>query len=579
LTSEPPKSEPAPTNRKRTDPLVGTVVDERFHIEEVIGSGGMSVVYKATQLRVNRHVAIKTLRMQLDEKPIYRERFHNEIQLLCALSHPNIVTVYDCVIGADDQPYVVMDYLRGRSLELLIAQEGAISVDRFFKIAVQVCGALDHAHRKGVIHRDLKPGNIVLVDDEMDFVKVVDFGLAKLNDGNRRLTQSGELWGSPPYMSPEQCQSKTVDERSDLYSFGAVMYEMLTGKDPFHYATAPFELIQIHVNTAPPPMVEANPLVRIPAGLEEVIFKTMAKNPDDRYQSASELRDAIIAVSGANGRHSGDLLAFATPGKNPSQSSGQVVMQEDATPRSATPSELFRRALDPMQGINVDELFEGTTNRVSNTTDTSNNSSTDTGKNTADAVNSARETGKNTADAVKSARETDNSFVPNVEVAKPLVTPLRIAAIGACCLIVLLVNALPNVFPRSVGQPAPLAMPANLGHSNHPQPNQSQSDQTQSIHILPANQNQSAQKLESSMRSAATPLSEQPATSQLSRRSTTIHQTTSHPSGARSTITSLSHSTNTQKNIQHEKTRKPTQHSISGQKADPWEALQGFRRK
>jgi serine/threonine protein kinase len=579
LTSEPQKSEPAPTNRKRIDPLVGTVVDERFHIEEVIGSGGMSVVYKATQLRVNRHVAIKTLRMQLDEKPIYRERFHNEIQLLCTLSHPNIVTVYDCVIGADDQPYVVMDYLRGRSLELLIAQDGPISVDRFFKIAVQVCGALDHAHRKGVIHRDLKPGNIVLVDDEMDFVKVVDFGLAKLNDANRKLTQSGELWGSPPYMSPEQCQSKTVDERSDLYSFGAVMYEMLTGKDQFHYATAPFELIQIHVNTAPPPLVEANPLVRIPAGLEEVILKTMAKNPNDRYQSASELRDAIIAVSGgANGRHSGDLLAFATPGKNSSQWSGQVVIQEDATPKSATPSELFRRALDPMQGISVDELFKGTTDRVTDA-ETGDNSFADTGSNAPVKRSSPEDLSSNSHSASAAANKIREA---NVEVAKPLITPLRIAAIGACCMIALMVNALPNVFRRSVSQPAPIAVPSEAGQSNHPQPNQSQSnqpqsDQTQAMQMQPANQSQSAQKPELSKRST-TPLSEQRATSQLAGR-WTLHQTTSHPSGARSTITSLVHSTSTAKVIQHEKSHKPAQHSITGQKADPWEALQGFRRK
>ena len=138
--------------------MVGTILDGRFQIEDVLGSGGMSVVYKATQLRVNRHVAIKTLRVQLDTKAIYRERFQREISLLCALGHPHIVTVYDCLIGPDEQPYVVMDYLRGRSLEQLIKETGALSVERAVRIAVQVCSALEHAHRKGVIHRDLKPG-------------------------------------------------------------------------------------------------------------------------------------------------------------------------------------------------------------------------------------------------------------------------------------------------------------------------------------------------------------------------------------------------------------------------------------
>jgi eukaryotic-like serine/threonine-protein kinase len=300
---------------KSRDPLVGTTLDGRFEIEEVIGSGGMSVVYKATQLRVNRHVAIKTLRLQLDTKPVYRERFQREINLLSTLSHPNIVTVYDCLIGADDQPYVVMDYLRGSSLEKLIKDGGALSPERCVRIAVQICSALDHAHRRGVIHRDVKPGNIVLMDNEMDFVKVVDFGLAKLNQDNRRLTQSGELWGSPPYMSPEQAQGKPEDERSDIYSFGAVLYEMLTGKDPFHYAISVFELIQTHVKSTPPTIAEANPAVSIPPKLEQVVFKALAKDPADRFQTAAEMLNAIVeATAGMRSGESGDLLLLADSG-------------------------------------------------------------------------------------------------------------------------------------------------------------------------------------------------------------------------------------------------------------------------
>ncbi len=445
VTSEPPKSQTPRPNRKRTDPLVGTVLDGRFQIEEVLGSGGMSVVYKATQLRVNRHVAIKTLRMQLDAKPIYRERFQNEINLLCALSHPNIVTVYDCVIGPDDQPYVVMDYLRGRSLELLIDQDGPMSVDRFSRIAVQVCGALDHAHRKGVIHRDLKPGNIVLMDDEMDFVKVVDFGLAKLNDANRRLTQSGELWGSPPYMSPEHCQSKAEDERSDLYSFGAVMYEMLTGKDPFHFATTVYELIQIHINTPPPPLAETNPLVNIPKEIEAVIFKTMAKNPDDRYQTASELRDAIIEASGgAHGRHSGDLLSFPTLSKGRSQSTGETIpAPESGAPKSSTPSEFFRRALDPMEGINVDELFD----------DTTGNGKVSKPQPPSEPSTLAPKTPTTTKPVRSNIRDLE------LEARKPLVTLNRIAMVVAFCVIAFVVNALPNIFHLSLSPPAPVVIP------------------------------------------------------------------------------------------------------------------------
>lgn len=292
---------------KSRDPLVGTTLGDRFYIEEVLGSGGMSVVYKAKQLAVNRHVAIKTIRVQLDSKPVYRERFEREISSLCALSHPNVVTVYDCIIGEDGQPYVVMDYLRGRSLETLIEADGPLPVDRFARISMQVCSAMDHAHKRGIIHRDLKPGNIVLMDDEMDFVKVVDFGLAKLSEDNRKLTQSGELWGSPPYMSPEQCMGESGDERSDIYALGCVMYEMLTGKDPFWYATTIFELIQRHVNTVPASFSEVNPAAVVPYAVESVIFQAMEKNPVSRFNSALELRDALMSACANSDRNSGEL--------------------------------------------------------------------------------------------------------------------------------------------------------------------------------------------------------------------------------------------------------------------------------
>ena len=300
------------SSAKTRDPLVGTVLNGRFQIEDVLGSGGMSVVYKATQLRVNRHVAIKTLRLQLDTKPVYRERFQREISLLCTLGHPHIVTVYDCLIGPDEQPYVVMDYLRGRSLEQLIKERGALPVERAIRIAVQVLSALEHAHRKGVIHRDLKPGNIVLMDDETDFVKVVDFGLAKLNHDNRRLTQSGELWGSPPYMSPEQAKGTPEDERSDTYSFGAVLYEMLTGKDPYHYAISVFELIQAHVCSPVPPLKNAKPDLEIPEKLEQVVLKALEKEPVNRFQTASEMLNALVEARACmNSRDSGELLVLA----------------------------------------------------------------------------------------------------------------------------------------------------------------------------------------------------------------------------------------------------------------------------
>ncbi len=278
---------------KPDDPMIGTTLDGRFVIEGILGQGGMSVVYKAHQARVNRPVAIKTLKLHVEDKANYRERFQREINSLCRLNHPNVVTIYDCIIGPDDQPYIIMDYLSGKSLEKLLVDEGPLHLERFSRIFVQVCSALDHAHKKGIIHRDLKPGNIVLMDDEMDFVKVVDFGLAKLGQDSLKLTHSGELWGSPPYMSPEQCMGESGDERSDIYALGTVMYELITGIEPFSGKSV-YELIQQHINDYPQRLKERNPNLTNIGSVEEVIFTALAKDPDHRFQSAQEVQDAII---------------------------------------------------------------------------------------------------------------------------------------------------------------------------------------------------------------------------------------------------------------------------------------------
>lgn len=298
----------------KSDPLVGKILDGRFEIEEVIGSGGAGVVYKAKQLRVNRHVAIKTINMEIDATDVIRERFMNEINSLCALSHPNVVTVYDCILGEDHHPYIVMDYLKGLSLDALLRRDGPLSLEQFARISLQVLSALDHAHKKGIIHRDMKPGNIMLMDDDTDIVKVVDFGLAKLTQSNRSLTKSGELWGSPPYMAPEQANGDPIDTRTDIYGLGAVFYEMLTGKDPFYESTTVYEIIQAHIEKPPPPFMHANPNRLIPPAVQSVIFKSLNKKSDERYQTIAEMQAALVEALSPQleGASRDYLLRFST---------------------------------------------------------------------------------------------------------------------------------------------------------------------------------------------------------------------------------------------------------------------------
>lgn len=294
----------------RKDPLIGTVLDDKYHILEVLGFGGMSVVYKAMQEPVERLVAVKTVKFRVDERPDIWRRFEREVKTLSKLSHPNVVTVYDCVIGTDSQPYVVMDYLKGSSLDQVLL-EGRLSLEQTYSVAAQICLGVGHAHRHEVIHRDIKPANIMLLDDTAGGgnisalssgprleqashrqVKVVDFGLAKLGEDSRKLTHSGELWGSPPYMSPEQISGRECDSRSDIYSLGCVIYEMLTGKDPFWGANV-YELLHCHMHNQPPTLAFACPDGQFPVQLENVIARAMAKNPVERFATMIDFKDAL----------------------------------------------------------------------------------------------------------------------------------------------------------------------------------------------------------------------------------------------------------------------------------------------
>lgn len=275
------------------DQLVGTTLADRYEIMEVIGGGGMGLVYKARHKLMNRIVAIKMLHKHMISSKDTLKRFQLEAQAASCLSLPNILTVYDFGLTNEGQPYMVMDYLEGTSLSDVLEKEHHLDPDRAVNIFIQACAGLAHAHQKGVLHRDIKPSNIMLVNfgDQADFVKIVDFGIAKLlNQGEPgELTKTGEVYGSPSYMSPEQCRGKETDARSDIYSMGCVMYRSLTGR-PLFAGDDIIELLFKQVSETPEPF---DPDLHIPHDLEVAVFKALAKDPNDRYATMNDFKDAL----------------------------------------------------------------------------------------------------------------------------------------------------------------------------------------------------------------------------------------------------------------------------------------------
>ena len=303
----------------KADNLIGTVLSGKYEILEKLGAGGMGLVYKAKHTLMKRLVAIKIMLPQLIASVSALKRFKQEAQAASSLNHPNILTVFDFGVTPDGMPYLVMDYLEGTNLTKLLETNQHLPLDVAVDIFIQTASGLAHAHRKGIVHRDLKPANIMLTEWEgkSNFVKVVDFGMAKILgavDGeSEELTKSGEIFGSPLYMSPEQCMGKVLDARSDIYSLGCVMYRVVTGVTAVNGQSA-IECFSNHVSGVLRSFEEVAPGVSFPAGLEEVVFKAMAKEPENRYQSMDELKDALVemvrtSMSGLYGTLSGSIYA------------------------------------------------------------------------------------------------------------------------------------------------------------------------------------------------------------------------------------------------------------------------------
>jgi eukaryotic-like serine/threonine-protein kinase len=286
----------------------GTLVDGRYKIISRLGAGGMADVFLAEDEQLGRKVALKLLYQRFAEDPGFVERFRREAQAAAGLQHPNVVSVYDRG-SYDDTYYIAMEYLPGRSLKQLIRAEAPLDPVRAIDIALQILKAARFAHRRGVIHRDLKPHNVIV--DDQDNAKVTDFGIARA--GASDMTETGSIMGTAQYLSPEQAQGHAVSAGSDLYSIGVVLYEMLTGRVPFDAESAVTIALK-HVSEAPPPMTIINPSV--PPELEQVVMWALNKNPVDRPANADQFITALeqarsALVSGERGERTASMPALA----------------------------------------------------------------------------------------------------------------------------------------------------------------------------------------------------------------------------------------------------------------------------
>jgi serine/threonine protein kinase len=334
------------------DDLVGTMLSERYMIMEKIGQGGMGNVYLGQDSRLGKKVAIKVLPTYFVDAPEISRRFVQEAKVAPRIDHENIIDVTDLGTTPDGVPFFVMEYLKGADLSVSLYNEGPMKWgEKTRDVFLQMCRALGAAHEKGIIHRDMKPENVFLVDrsDNRAFIKIFDFGIAKLiaqareeeavparppEDGGRvsRNTNAGVVMGTPHYMAPEQARGEAVDHRVDIYAMGAIMYEMLSGHVPFELAEKEGPLADAHrildmqKNMQPVPMSEKYPSIGIPPEVEAVVMKALVKDPAARFQSIKDMEDAIAACA-------------YEPDEQPPQSSTAL----PAVPRAVRPASLSLR--------------------------------------------------------------------------------------------------------------------------------------------------------------------------------------------------------------------------------------------
>jgi serine/threonine-protein kinase len=283
------------------DPLVGKVIGSKYQILSFLGKGGMSVVYKAKQHPINRIVALKMLLAHLSKNEGSVKRFLQEATAAGQLTHPNVVNVFDFGLTEDGQPYLVMDFVQGESLAQIIATSGPMHYREALPLFIQICDGLIVAHEKGVIHRDIKPSNLVIEErPDGKCARIVDFGIAKMLDAeSQQLTKTGEIFGSPFYMSPEQCEGRQLDSRSDLYSLGIVFYEVLSGMVPLAGQSS-LETMRLHMEQMPESFQRSAPASDIPLALENIVFKMIAKSREKRYPNARAVKAELETLLGGD---------------------------------------------------------------------------------------------------------------------------------------------------------------------------------------------------------------------------------------------------------------------------------------
>ena len=271
--------------------MIGNVVGS-YKITEKIGEGGMGAVFKGIDLMLEREVAIKMLRPELASQPQVVERFRSEAVTLAKLNHPNIATLFSFLRQGEDF-FMVMEFVRGETLDSLLRRSGAMPCDKAIALFCQALEGIDHAHRMGIVHRDIKPANMMLT--ETGTLKVMDFGIARVL-GTSRMTKQGNIVGTIEYMSPEQVRGQETDARSDIYSLGILLYEMLTGRVPFS-SDSEYDLMRMQIENAPEPprMFSA----QIPQSVEQAIMRALAKRAEARFQGAAEFRNALLSALGA----------------------------------------------------------------------------------------------------------------------------------------------------------------------------------------------------------------------------------------------------------------------------------------